>query len=58
MNPFMVSKAYEHGMNYTLRELVSAMEKLFECNRALVYTGGDPALALQQALVGIVSKNQ
>ena len=58
MNPYMVFKAYEHAMNYTLGELVSAMEKLFECNRALVYTGADPSLALQRALVGIVTKNQ
>jgi DNA polymerase-3 subunit delta len=58
MNPFMVSKAYEHAMNYSLGELVRAMEKLFECNRALVFSGGDPTLALQQALVGIITKNQ
>ena len=57
MNPYMVSKAFEHAQNYTLEELVQAMEKLFECNRALVFSGGDSALALQRALVGIVSRS-
>ncbi|MBR4250065.1 MAG: DNA polymerase III subunit delta [Verrucomicrobia bacterium] len=57
MHPFMVKQNITHAKKYTSAELVHAMETLLECNRKLVFSGGDPALALQQAVIDIIRRS-
>jgi DNA polymerase-3 subunit delta len=54
MHPFMLQGALQHSRNYTLGELVSAMEALLHANLQLISTGLDEALILQQTLIKIV----
>jgi DNA polymerase-3 subunit delta len=54
MHPFMLHGALQHSRNYTLSELVSAMEALLQANLQLISTGLDEALILQQTLIKIV----
>jgi DNA polymerase III subunit delta len=55
MNPYVLFKALGHAKQYSLNELVRAMEMLLETNERLVTSSLDGALVLQQALVKIVS---
>ena len=57
MNPYMLSKALPQVGNYSLAELVRAMELLLECNRRLIFSSLDAHLVLQQTLVQIVGTN-
>lgn len=54
MHPFMLHGALQHSRNYTLTELVAAMEALLQANLQLISTGLDEALILQQTLIKIV----
>lgn len=56
MHPFMLHRALGQARHYTAGELVSAMERLLECNQQLVSRGLEEALVLQQALVQIVRR--
>jgi DNA polymerase-3 subunit delta len=56
MNPYLLFKALPQARNYSREELVSAMERLLECNQRLVGSGLDEALVLQQTLVEIVGR--
>ncbi len=58
LHPFVVSKALGQVQNYSTRELIRAMDTLLECNRRLVGSGLDDALALQQALVQIIGTSR
>ncbi len=55
MNPYVLFKALAQTRNYTVPELIRAMEVLLECNQRLIFSNLDEALSLQQALVRIVS---
>ncbi len=54
MHPFMLHGAMQHSRNYTISELVAAMEALLQANLQLISTGLDEALILQQTLIKIV----
>ena len=54
MHPFMLHGALQHSRNYTMAELVAAMEALLQANLQLISTGLDEALILQQTLIKIV----
>lgn len=54
MHPFMLHGALQHSRNYTISELVAAMEALLQANLQLISTGLDEALVLQQTLIKIV----
>ena len=56
VNPYVLFKATSQASNYTTPELVTAMGLLLECNRQLISRSLDPALVLQQAAVGIISR--
>jgi len=53
-NPWAVKLCIPHAMKYSEDELIRAMEILMDCYKKLVYSGGDPHLALQQAVMAIV----
>jgi DNA polymerase III subunit delta len=53
LNPYVLYKALPQVRNYTVHELVRAMDLLLQCNRKLVSSGLDESLVLQQALVQI-----
>ncbi|HEY2329498.1 MAG TPA: DNA polymerase III subunit delta [Verrucomicrobiae bacterium] len=55
LNPYVLYKALPQVKKYTSAELVRAMDVLLRCNQRLVSSGLDEALALQQALVQIVT---
>lgn len=55
VNPYVLFKALPQARNYTVSELVRAMEVLLETNRRLVSSGSEERLTLQQALVDIIS---
>jgi DNA polymerase III delta subunit len=44
----------QHSRNYSMAELVAAMEALLHANLQLISTGLDEALILQQTLIKIV----
>ena len=54
MHPFMLHGALMHSRNYSIGELVAAMEALLHANLQLISTGLDEALILQQTLIKIV----
>jgi DNA polymerase III subunit delta len=54
MHPFMLHGALMHSRNYSVGELVAAMEALLHANLQLISTGLDEALILQQTLIKIV----
>jgi DNA polymerase-3 subunit delta len=54
MHPFMLHGALQHSRNYSMTELVAAMEALLQANLQLISTGLDEALVLQQTLIKIV----
>ena len=54
MHPFMLHGALMHSRNYSMGELVAAMEALLHANLQLISTGLDEALILQQTLIKIV----
>jgi DNA polymerase III delta subunit len=53
-NPYVLFKALPQVRRYDRAELVQAMERLLDCNRRLVSSGGESARILQQTLVEIV----
>jgi DNA polymerase-3 subunit delta len=54
MHPFMLHGALQHARNYSMTELVAAMEALLQANLQLISTGLDEAMILQQTLIKIV----
>lgn len=54
MNPYVLFKALDHAQNYTLHELLRAMEILLQCNKRLVFSSLDESLILQESLIQIV----
>src|SRR5688572_17486401 len=54
MHPFMLHGALQHSRNYSMAELVAAMEALLQANLQLISTGLDEAMILQQTLIKIV----
>ena len=56
MHPFMLYNALGQAKNYTSEELVKAMELLLQCNMRLISSSLDPALAIQETLVRIVTQ--
>jgi DNA polymerase III subunit delta len=57
MNPYVLFKALPQTGNYSLGELVQAMEALLDCNRRLILSSFDEGLVLQQTLVGLLRHN-
>ena len=57
MNPYVLFKAAQQVRNYSLAELIRAMELLLDCNQKMI-SSGDPAMALQRALIEIMSRSQ
>ncbi|MCU0248177.1 MAG: DNA polymerase III subunit delta [Bryobacter sp.] len=58
INAFMLFKALPQAANFTLDELVAAMDRLLACNLRLVSSGLDDELVLQQALVSVIGASQ
>ena len=56
LNPYVLFKALDHAKNYTLAELVRAMEILLRCNQRLVFSSLEGAFVLQEAIVQIVKR--
>jgi DNA polymerase-3 subunit delta len=56
LHPFVLEKAIKHAANFTLDELLEAMELLLACNQKLISSQLDDALVLQQTLVQIVRR--
>ncbi|MBU6401887.1 MAG: DNA polymerase III subunit delta [Verrucomicrobia bacterium] len=56
MNPYVLFKALPQTRNYTLEELIQAMERLLDCNQRLIYSSLDEALVLQQTLLSIAGR--
>jgi DNA polymerase-3 subunit delta len=54
IHPYMLFNSLVHAQKYSSEELVRAMELLLDCNLAMISSGTDDALLLQQTLVGIV----
>jgi DNA polymerase III subunit delta len=55
LNPYILYKALPQAKKYSCGELVRAMDLLLRCNRRLVSSGLDKALALQQTLVRVAA---
>ena len=55
LNPYVLFKSLPHAANYTLSELINAMDLLLKCNQRLIFSGLEGALILQQTLIRIVS---
>lgn len=55
LHPYVLFKAVQQADNYTLDELVRALDLLLQCNRKLIYSDLDPGVLLQQTLIDIVS---
>ena len=53
-HPFVLFQAAKQAENYTVAELIRAMDTLLDANVKLVSSGLDEAMVLQQALVEIV----
>jgi len=58
MHPFVLFRSVSQCPNYTIDELIRAMELLLTCNLQLVSSQTDKALVLQQTLVEIVGQPQ
>jgi DNA polymerase-3 subunit delta len=56
MHPFVLFNALSQTRNFTLDELVQAMDLLLECNQKLISRGLDASLVLQETLVRIVAR--
>lgn len=56
MNTYILFKALAHAKNYSMDELVRAMDLLLECNQQLVLSSRDDARALQQTFIKIISR--
>jgi len=56
LHPYVLFKAVQQANNYTLDELVRAMDMLLQCNQKLIYSDLDARLVLQQTLIDIVSR--
>ncbi len=57
LHPYVLHKALPQIRRYSTEELISAMDVLLRCNQALVSSGADESLLLQQALARIASPN-
>lgn len=56
VNAYVLFKAMPQARNYSMNELVRAMELLLEGNRRLVGSGLEERMVLQQTLVEIISR--
>jgi DNA polymerase-3 subunit delta len=56
LNPYVLFRATAQARNYTVAELVAAMDLLLDCNLKLISRNLEPALVLQQALVRIACR--
>ena len=56
MNAYVLFSALPHARNYSIQELVQAMELLLRCNLRLVSSGTDPAALIQETLVRIARR--
>jgi DNA polymerase III delta subunit len=56
VNTYVLFKAAQQARHFTRQELVSAMERLLDCNRRLISSSVDESLVLQQTLVAIVQR--
>jgi DNA polymerase-3 subunit delta len=54
MNPYVLFKALPQANQYTLDELIRAMDLLLRCNQQLIFSNQDQAIVLQRTLVQIV----
>jgi DNA polymerase-3 subunit delta len=54
MNPYPLFRAMQQAENYSLEELVQAMDLLLDCNQRLISSSLDGGLVLQQTVVQIV----
>ena len=54
INPYVLFRASGQARNYSQAELITAMDRLLDCNQKLVSRGLDASLVLQQALAEIV----
>lgn len=57
MHPYMLFNSLGHAQKYSSEELVRAMELLLQCNLAMISSGADDALLLQQTLVRIATRD-
>ena len=58
MHPYMLYNSLGQAKNFTSEELVRAMELLLQCNMRLISSSLDPALAIQETLVRIVTSGK
>jgi DNA polymerase-3 subunit delta len=56
VNTYVLFKAAQQARHFTRQELISAMERLLDCNRRLISSSVDESLVLQQTLVAIVQR--
>ncbi len=54
MNPYVLFKALPQIRQYSLAELIRAMDLLLQCNQQLIFSNQDEAMVLQRTLVQIV----
>jgi len=54
MNPYVLFKALPQTNQYSLDELIRAMDLLLRCNQQLIFSNQDQAIVLQRTLVQIV----
>jgi DNA polymerase-3 subunit delta len=54
IHPYMLFNSLAHAQKYSSEELVRAMQLLLDCNLAMISSGMDDTLLLQQTLVRIV----
>lgn len=55
-HPFMLFNSLKHSAKYSLDELVAGMEVLLRCNQDLIFSGMDPSVVLQHALLKIAGE--
>ncbi len=55
VNAYVLFRAATHASNFTVPELVGAMEELLRCNRRMVSSGLDSGMALQLSITRILS---
>ena len=54
MHPYVLFKALPQVKNYSMQELIQAMEMLLECNIKLISSSQDDAHTIQQTLINIL----
>ena len=56
LNPYVLFRALPQASNYAMKELVKAMETLYDSNMKLISSAMDDGQVLQQSIVSIITK--